>query len=137
MKMLLIVFLIAANGAYACMCRFISDEEAYEQSSHVLLVKITEIEIIKPEENIIAKDKHVGKFEFIKSYKGENDFVENVYSFVGNSCSRYFSIGELFIIYSNNEKSVKLYTCSASRALRSDKLKAVLEKIEKLQMLNQ
>ena len=125
MKTAILLFLIVAPSfSFACSCNQSSDEEAFEKSQLVILVKITETKLVSGDQ---LGDLVQAKFEVTEKFKGGAIKLNLLQSTVTSTCSTALVAGHQYLIYSNNDAIKNVNACNRSRWINTTREKDLLD----------
>lgn len=124
MKIILFLILLFPSANWACSCTEATDEEAYNKSKSVILVKITNTKLLTDKNN----DEFVqANFKVIEPLKGNRGKIEIIQSTVNRGCSSALLSGYIYLIYSNGEKIKNISQCSRSRWINDADERALIQ----------
>lgn len=125
MKIVILLLMIAVPSyGFACSCGESSDEEAFEKSHLVILVKITETKLVP---NHHLGDFVQAKFEIVEKFKGNEIKLNLLQSTATSTCSTALIAGHQYLIYSNNDDVKNINACSRSRWINRTREKDLLD----------
>ena len=122
--LILFVLLLSPVISVACSCAPSSDEDAYERSKVVFLVKVTEAKLV----NGSPFDLVRAKFDVIEKFKGEAINVETLESTATSTCATALLPGHQYLVYSNNDPIKHINACTRSRWVNAVREKELLER---------
>ncbi len=125
MKTVILLFLVVTPSfGFACSCSQSSDEEAFEKSQLVILVKITETKLVLGDQ---LGDLVQAKFEVTEKFKGDVIRLNLLQSTATSTCSTALVAGHQYLIYSNNDTIKNINACNKSRWINTTREKGLLD----------
>ena len=120
--LIVMILLLLSTPSWSCGCNKLSDAEAFEQATSVVIVQITSTELTEVTEKR-AFNYVSAKFRVIQTLKGELDKLKELRSEKG-VCEFPLLAGERYIVFSTANDSTDyqlLNACTSSRWLEKSR----------------